>query len=271
MPNRPAALLLGLAFLLLAATPSPALAAAKRTPPLRVLVSNDDGVKAPGIDAIVQALSARKDVSVTVVAPLTNQSGSGGKTTKGGVAKLRATKTTTKSGHKAIAVKGFPADSIRYALAKVVKPANVDLVVSGINDGANVGPFVDLSGTVGAARAAAQRGIPALATSQGISPTKDFAGSVGQTMAWVDANRASLKRGTVQNLNVPTCKAGTVRGTASVVSATAFPTGVTPLLGPVDCTQTGPAGADDVTAYVAGFAGLTKIPKTPSRTRAAAR
>lgn len=242
----------------------PGTAAAKT--PLRVLVSNDDGVKAPGIDAIVQALSARSDVRVTVVAPLTNQSGSGGKTTPGAVAKLKAKKTRTASGYAAVAVAGFPADSIRYALAKVVPAKRVDLVISGINDGANVGPFVDLSGTVGAARAAARAGIPALATSQGSSPAKDFAGSVERTMAWLAANRGHLQRGTVQNLNVPICSAGGVRGTVSVVSGTAasIPAGVSPILGAVDCTQTGPAGADDVTAYLAGFAGLTKIPKRPA-------
>jgi len=268
MLPRPAALalLLGLGFVLLASSASPAHAAKRKPAPLRVLVSNDDGVKAPGIDAIVRALSARKDVKVTVVAPLENQSGTGGKTTPGAVTALAVKRTTTKSGFKAVAVTGFPADSIRYALAKVVKPAQVDLVVSGINDGANVGPFVDLSGTVGAARAAAQRGIPALATSQGLSDPKDFAGSVAQTMAWVSKHRAKLKRGTVQNLNVPTCTTGRVRGTVSVRSGTiaSFPAGVNPLLGPVDCAQTGPAGPDDVTAYLAGYAGLTKIPATPA-------
>jgi 5'-nucleotidase len=263
---RPTRSLLPLAVAALAvAAGSPAAAVATPTP-LRVLVSNDDGVKAPGIDAIVRALAARSDVRVTVVAPLANQSGTGGKTTPGGVAKLKARKTRTASGHAAIAVAGFPADSVRYALAKVVKAKDVDLVVSGINDGANVGPFVNLSGTVGAARAAAQAGIPALATSQGSSTTKDFAGAVDRTMAWVAANRGHLRRGTVQNLNVPTCTAGTVRGTANVASGTAasIPAGVSPILGAVDCTQTGPAGADDVTAYLAGFAGLTRIPKRPA-------
>lgn len=242
----------------------PGSAAAKA--PLRVLVSNDDGVKASGIDAIVQALSARSDVRVTVVAPLVNQSGTGGKTTPGAVSKLKAKKTRTASGHAAIAVAGFPADSIRYALAKVIKAKDIDLVVSGINDGANVGPFVDLSGTVGAARAAARAGIPALATSQGSSPAKDFTGSVERTMAWVAENRGRLQRGAVHNLNVPICSAGAVRGTASVASGTAasIPRGVSPILGSVDCTQTGLPGADDVTAYLAGFAGLTKIPKRPA-------
>src|SRR5690348_180128 len=51
--------------------------------PLRVLVTNDDGVGAPGIDTLVQALRKLPNTTVIVVAPLTNQSGTGGKTTKG--------------------------------------------------------------------------------------------------------------------------------------------------------------------------------------------
>src|ERR1700755_568871 len=83
--------------------------------PLRVLVSNDDGVKAPGIDAVVTALRKLPKVTVTGVAPAANQSGTGGKTTSGA---LTATKTTPKSGYPAMAVKGSPADSVNYALSK---------------------------------------------------------------------------------------------------------------------------------------------------------
>src|SRR5690348_7630851 len=149
--------------------------------PLRVLVSNDDGVKAPGIDALVTALRKLPKVKVTVVAPATNQSGTGGRTTSGA---LTATKTTTKSGYPAVSVQGFPADSVDYALSKVVKKSQVDLVVAGINAGANLGPFVDLSGTVGAARAAAQQGLPALATSAGTPTVADFSDAVKQSIAW---------------------------------------------------------------------------------------
>src|SRR5215218_5547180 len=145
--------------LLAALALSPAAQAKTKTQELRVLVSNDDGVKAPGIDALVKGLRKLSKVKVTVVAPAENQSGTGGKTTPGAV---KATRTTTKSGYPAIAVKGYPADSVNYALSKVVKKSQIDLVIAGINSGANLGPFVDLSGTVGAARAAAQKGLPAL-------------------------------------------------------------------------------------------------------------
>jgi len=261
--------LAALAAAALAAAPGSAVAAkkpakAKKAKVLRVLVSNDDGVKAPGIDAIVKALRKRKDVKVTVVAPAANQSGTGGKTTPGvAAAKLPAQRTTTKSGAPAWAVTGFPADAIRYAFAKVVKPRDVDLVVSGINQGANLGPFVDLSGTVGAARAAAAAGVPALATSMGTPTTTAFGAGVTSTMAWIAANRTKRRKGTVQNLNIPECSAGKVRGTVKVASGTAIPGGSN-VFAPIDCTQTGPAGANDVTAYLAGFAALTKIAEAPA-------
>ena len=81
--------------------------------PLRVLVTNDDGVHAPGIDALVQALRALPQVTIIVVAPAVNQSGTGGKTTKG---TLKTAPTTTASGYPATAVRGYPADTIRWAI-----------------------------------------------------------------------------------------------------------------------------------------------------------
>lgn len=235
--------------------------AAAKHKTLRVLVSNDDGVKAPGIDALVKGLRTLGGVKVTVVAPAANQSGTGGKTTAGA---LKATKTTTKSGYPAIAVEGFPADSITYALKKVVKKAQVDLVIAGINAGANLGPFVDLSGTVGAARAAAQKGLPALATSQGTPSVSDFRDGVAQTLSWVRSNRAKLKPGTVQNLNIPQCSAGHARGTTLAPSTAKAPEGAN-LFATVDCTTTATAPRDEVAAFLAGFATLTKIPARPAR------
>lgn len=241
------------------AKPKPKPAAVK---PLRVLVSNDDGVKAPGIDALVRGLRKLPKVTVTVVAPAENQSGTGGKTTPG---TLAAARTTTASGYPAVAVSGYPADSIDYALSRVVKPANVDLVIAGINQGANLGPFVDLSGTVGAARAAAQQGLPALATSMGSGTVSDFSDGVASTTAWVTAHRAKLKRGTVQNLNIPQCSSGHVRGTAAATSTSTLAAGVNPFV-TVDCTQTAAPVTDEVTTFLEGFATLTTIPLAPATT-----
>ena len=138
---------------------------------LHILVTNDDGVGAPGIDAVVEALRALPDTEVTVVAPLENQSGTGGQTTPG---TLTVTDTTTASGYPAKAVAGFPADSVIWAFDQAGVTQKPDLVVSGINFGQNLGPAVAISGTVGAAEAAAARGVPALAASQGLADVPNY-------------------------------------------------------------------------------------------------
>src|SRR6478736_2648135 len=115
--------------------------------PLRILVGNDDGYSAEGIDTLVTALLTLDDVDVTVVAPLTQQSGQGGKTTPD--TELAVTDVKTKGGFPAKAVDGYPADAINVAFDELgLEP---DLVITGINEGQNLGPLVDVSGTVGAA------------------------------------------------------------------------------------------------------------------------
>ena len=134
-----------------------------KTQDLNILVSNDDGYSAEGIDVLVQALRKLPHVNIAVSAPATNKSGTGTKTTPG---ELTATQQQTKSGYPATAVEGFPADSVNYGLAHMVG-AKPDVVLTGINQGQNLGPVAALSGTVGAAKAGAAAGIPALASSAG--------------------------------------------------------------------------------------------------------
>lgn len=173
--------------------------------PMKILVSNDDGVKAEGIDRLVAALRKERRVGVTIVAPATNQSGSGGRYSVG---TLKASKTTTLGGFGARAVRGFPADTIRYAYETLFKTraSRPDLVISGANAGTNLGSAIDNSGTIGAARAGAAHGIPALAVSQGLAQgSHDYSESVRQAVLWLRANRSRLKRlrGMVFNLNSP--------------------------------------------------------------------
>ena len=86
-------------------------------------------------------------VQVSVVAPLANQSGAGGKTTDG---PLSASSQHTLSGYPATAVDGYPADSIIYAIRDM--HLNPDLVVSGLNAGQNIGPAVNASGDMASRR-----------------------------------------------------------------------------------------------------------------------
>ncbi len=89
-----------------------------QTKTLTVLVTNDDGVGAPGIDAVVQGLRSLPKTKVVVVAPLINQSGTGGKTTPG---PLTVTSTTTASGYPAHAVAGYPAEAGTLATSQLVR------------------------------------------------------------------------------------------------------------------------------------------------------
>lgn len=225
---------------------------------LTILVTNDDGFAGAGIDTVVEALRKLPKVKVTVVAPATNQSGTGSKTTP---PPLRATQQTTTSGYPVTAVEGFPADAITYALSEVL-PEDPDLVVSGINEGQNLGPIASISGTVGAAKAAAVAGIPALAASQGLGDPPDYSTAAKLVVDWVRARREALIGGkaekVVVNLNVPTCPTGSVRGVKQEPLSTTG-TGITP---PPDCASTATTFVDDVEAFLAGFASVTEL--TPS-------
>jgi 5'-nucleotidase len=227
--------------------------------PLAILVTNDDGVGAEGIDVLVEALRAVDGVEVTVVAPSEQQSGTGGSVTEGPV---ETNEATTASGYEARAVDGFPADTIRVAFDELA--LTPDLVVSGINEGQNLGPVVDLSGTIGAARAAARRGVPALAVSQGLGQDLDYDVAAGLVVDWVTGYADALRAGDVSadlvnNLNVPTCDTGELRGQVEVASAT----GGNPL-STSDCTSTAEGAPDDVTAFTNGYATLTEVPLEPA-------
>ena len=230
--------------------------------PITVLVSNDDGYSADGIDALVEGLRSVDGVEVVVVAPATNQSGTGGKTTDG---ELETAKVETKSGFPATSVAGYPADAVRVAMDEMgVDP---DVVITGVNQGQNIGPLVDVSGTVGAARAAVARGVPALATSQGTGKAYDYAAAVPLILDWLAERRADLAAGkvdaSVTNLNVPSCDEGKVRGLLEVEVDAA---GGAEALKPQDCTSTEPEASltTDVPAFNNGFATISEVPDQPA-------
>lgn len=231
---------------------------------LQVLVTNDDGYDAAGIDAVVEDLRAVPNVKVTVVAPATNQSGKGGAVTGG---TLTATDVTTKSGYPAKAVAGTPADTIVWAIDQKGISFTPDLVVSGVNAGANLGPVIDISGTVGAARAAAQRGIPAIAASNGaVAGPFAFADSAKYVVEWVDDQRATISGGTfdaskVTNMNVPTCATGSVRGELDVPPST---TENSFLANQPDCASTATGQTTDVSAYMNGYVSVSLISSKPA-------
>lgn len=228
--------------------------------PLVILVTNDDGIGAPGIDVLVTALTALDDVEVVVVAPDENKSGSSDQTTPDGVTSGPG---ATAGGVEGTSVVGFPADSVIVALDELgIEP---DLVVSGVNEGQNVGPFAALSGTVGAARTAIRRGIPAVATSAGLGEDADFAAAAALVTDWIEANRDAIANGsigtdTVVSFNVPGCTAGDIGALVEVPLATEIPEGVN--IFESDCSTDAGDGApaDDVTAIIQGRATQTLVP-----------
>jgi len=243
---------------------------------LRILVTNDDGVAAPGIDAIVEALVGDPNNEVIVSAPADNQSGQRDRTTPT-PPPLVATETTTTSGYPATAVEGTPADSVLYALDNLYPDAPPHVVVSGINEGQNVGNIdtsgllSQFSGTVGAAKTAACRGVPALASSQGEGTMIDYPAGVAEVLEWLETNRAALLAGEVSvenitSINVPSCDGnGSIRGRLDVPLATDNPN-MHDILGPQDCTSTVDDVPNDVEAFFNGYTTITPVPSNSRST-----
>lgn len=181
-------------------TPSPAQT-------YRILVTNDDGVRAPGILAVAQALKAVGDV--TIVAPAVNQSGKGHSITIEDP--IYVDSVTLPGDLPATSVTGTPATSVKVALGALLdrKP---DLVVSGINRGWNLGAVAYVSGTVGAAREAALAGLPAIAASLAADET-NYAPAAQIVRQVVEvARKVGMDRGVFLNLNIPAGPATAIKG-----------------------------------------------------------
>ena len=127
---------------------------------MRILLTNDDGIHAPGILTLAKALRGLGEI--TIVAPDREQSGMGASFTLHRPVRMRRLRTR---GVKNYAVDGTPGDAVIVALGHIMAENKPDLVISGINHGTNLGADVFLSGTVGAALHAHFRGIPAMAIS----------------------------------------------------------------------------------------------------------
>ena len=126
---------------------------------MRLILTNDDGIDAPGLAALIRAVSDLGELRI--VAPSGPQSGCGHAVT------THSAVETRRRHDGAIAVSGSPADCVRLALHHLATGA--DWVISGINAGGNLGADLYISGTVGAAREAALHGMPSVAISQYIA------------------------------------------------------------------------------------------------------
>lgn len=167
----------------------------------RVLITNDDGVDAPGLLALKQALEPLGEI--IVFAPDHNWSAAGH--TKTMHKPLRVDEVTLADGSHAFTSNGAPSDCVALALLGLVE-GPIDLVVSGINQGANLGYDITYSGTVAGAMEAVVNGVPAIAVSQEIAPGEpvdySLAAEVARHIAQLVLERG-LPPDTFLNVNCP--------------------------------------------------------------------
>jgi 5'-nucleotidase len=178
-------------------------------PPYRILVSNDDGVRAPGIAAVAQVLQAIGDVSI--VAPAENQSGKGHSIVTS--EPVYRDDLTLPNGMKAIGLTATPATTVNIAIRNILRP-RPDLVVSGINRGYNLAYSGYLAGTVGAAREGAIHGVPAIAASLTDAATPSDLVAAAEEVLGVArrVKQFGLPAGTMLNVNIPRVPAGGFKG-----------------------------------------------------------
>ena len=130
---------------------------------MRILLTNDDGISAPGLQATRRALVDLGGIEVDVIAPDSNRSATARSITTR--SPLSIEEVEFGDGHRGYATDGTPVDCVRFAELGLVG-GRPDLIVSGINHGANLGDDITYSGTVAAALEGIVLGIPAVALSQ---------------------------------------------------------------------------------------------------------
>jgi 5'-nucleotidase len=182
---------------------------------MRILVTNDDGINAPGLK-VAEAIARSLSDDVWVVAPALEQSGASHSLTLLGPVRLR------KIDARHFSLTGTPTDCVMMAVTHLMKDTPPDLVISGVNRGVNVADDVTYSGTVAAAMEGTALGIPSVALSQGY-PFQD-----SHQMQWACAEThapAVLRRllavgwpaGVLINVNFPDCVPDQVAGIEATV------------------------------------------------------
>lgn len=175
---------------------------------LRILVTNDDGIAATGLGLLERVARGLSD-DVWVVAPETNQSGSSHSLT------MRRPLRIREVGERRFAIDGTPTDCVMLALQAVIKGPPVELVLSGVNHGGNLGEDVTYSGTVAAAMEATLFNVPAIALSQACTN--------GKRVEWETAERYASEAiprlvsdgwlpDLLININFPDCPPDQVKG-----------------------------------------------------------
>jgi 5'-nucleotidase len=186
---------------------------------LRVLLTNDDGIDAEGLQALRRALLAVPDVQLAVIAPDGNRSAMARSITTR--RPLWIQEVDFGDGTVGYACDGTPVDCVRFAALGLIEGFTADLIVSGINHGSNLGDDITYSGTVAAALEGIVLGLPGIAVSQQsraremdfrLGDRFDFETAAAFTARIVaEIDDVPLPQGTLLNINVP---AGEVAGVA---------------------------------------------------------
>lgn len=172
---------------------------------MRILLTNDDGIEAPGM-AVLAAIAATLSDDVWVVAPAEEQSGTGHSLT------LTAPIRLKQLGDRRFAVRGTPTDSVMMAVGQVMKDFPPDLLLSGVNRGPNMAEDVTYSGTVSAAMEGCLAGIPSIALSQALAdytvgaedfgPARTHGADIVRRLAAM-ATAGAWPAGVLMNVNFP--------------------------------------------------------------------
>lgn len=184
-----------------------------------ILLVNDDGIEAPGLEALAAALGLIPGVRLALVAPMKNRTGAG---TQIDFGPLTVLEHTPVAGWPAWMVDGSPLDSASVGIQGLFRERPPDLVMSGVNQGLNLGSLVIHSGTIGAAIRSVMLGIPAIAVSCQTTRqprVEDFAeaASIARRLiaSWLENGGLPVSAGerSLLSLNVPRGYNGIVRWT----------------------------------------------------------
>ena len=176
---------------------------------MRILLSNDDGIRAKGLHALAKAFSLQHEVYV--VAPDKEQSAQGHALTLHHPLRVEeVTAIFNREGagvRQALSVSGTPSDCVKLAITTLLVDTPVDVVISGMNHGPNLGGDVVYSGTVSAALEAAMNGVSAIATSafDGYNPLYDYEDAAFYLAKELPTLMTLLRQATpmVLNVNMP--------------------------------------------------------------------
>jgi 5'-nucleotidase len=178
---------------------------------MRILLTNDDGINAPGL-VVLEAIARQFSDDVWVIAPAEENSGAGHSLTLTRPVRLR------KHGEKRFSVSGTPTDAVMLGLGVVMNDAMPDLILSGVNRGANLGDDVTYSGTVSAAMEGTLAGIRSIALSQvyskeGMGDSVPFAAAEAWGKRVIEPLLSmEFASRTLFNINFPPVPADQVRG-----------------------------------------------------------